>query len=59
MLETYGEVIDRDTTVVLSTDSEMFRLLKTQELAPAGAKPAVPVPAVPALPAAVPVPAGP
>jgi membrane protease subunit HflC len=56
MLETYGEVIDRDTTVVLSTDSEMFRLLKTQELAPAGAKPAVP--AVPALPAAVPVPAG-
>jgi hypothetical protein len=54
MLETYGEVIDRDTTVVLSMESDMFRLLKTMESAPAGVKAAVP-----ALPAAVPVPAGP
>jgi len=30
-LDTYRSVIDADTTLILSTDSELFRLLKSSE----------------------------
>lgn len=46
-LETYGKIADPNTTIVLSTDSEIYRLMKT--LPPAAtAAPAPPAPAAPA-----------
>jgi len=64
-LEAYSTVIDRDTTVVLSTDSELYRMLKGMPdekvvpvpAAPAKAAPAaLPAPVVPAVPVPTPVP---
>ena len=61
-LDTYRETLDRDATLVLTTDSEFFRLLKSIGPSPAGETPAegTPIPAIipPAiLPIAPPVPA--
>ena len=61
-LDTYRETLDRDATLVLTTDSEFFRLLKSIGPSPAGETPAegAPIPAIipPAiLPIAPPVPA--
>ena len=56
-LETYGKTASPDTTVIFSTGSDLFRLMKTvTPLPPAAAAPAKPA-AVPA-PAVEPVPAG-
>ena len=58
-LETYRETLGRDTTLVLTTDSDFFRLLKSigptpaEATLPAGQWPANVVPAVP-MPAATP-----
>jgi membrane protease subunit HflC len=50
-LETYLKVTDAETTLVLSTDSDLYRLMKTMTPAPAQtATPAPPEPA-PAPPA--------
>ena len=62
-LETYGKTASPDTTVVFSTGSDLFRLMKTVTPLPVPAvKPAGPVPAsAPAAaptPAAAPAPAG-
>jgi modulator of FtsH protease HflC len=51
-LETYSKVMDAETTLVLSTDSDLYRLMKTMTpahpITPAAAPaPAVPAPAVP------------
>ena len=63
-LETYGKTASADTTVVFSTGSDLFRLMKTVTPMPLAAiKPASPVPAptpagAPVVPAPVPAPAG-
>ncbi len=38
-LETYGKVFDEETSMILSTDSDLLRLLKTQKPAPATSQP--------------------
>lgn len=53
-LETYSNVVDQNTTIVLSTDSDLYRLMKSLPAAPT--VPVAPTPALPA-PAPVPVPA--
>ena len=66
-LDTYRETLDRDATLVLTTDSEFFRLLKSIGPSPAGETPAegAPIPAIippailplsPPAPAAAPAP---
>ena len=45
-LETYAKIMDSETTLVLSTDSDLYRLMKTMS-------PALPVPPAPAVPAPV------
>ena len=64
-LETYGKTASPDTTVVFSTGSDLFRLMKTvTPMPPAAAKPAgavtapSPVPPSAPTPAVAPVPAG-
>ena len=51
-LETYKKILLGDTSIVLSTDSDLFRLLKSAK--PAAAQPAPVAPARPAAPAPVP-----
>lgn len=47
-LETYAKVMDADTTLVLSTDSDLYRLMKTMTPAlPMTPAPAPPAPVVP------------
>jgi len=52
-LETYSKVMDAETTLILSTDSDLYRLMKTMTPAhpitpaPAPPAPAAPAPAVP------------
>ena len=58
-LETYTKIMDADTTLVLSTDSDLYRLMKTMSPALAPVSPPtvpvpVPAPAVPAVPAPAP-----
>ena len=55
-LETYQKVMDRDTTVVLSTDSDLYRLFKSMEPSPSSASP---LPVIPANDAPAPNPAPP
>lgn len=57
-LETYGQTASNDTTVVFSTGSDLFRLMKSvTPLPPGAAAGAAPKPVtVPALPAPAPVP---
>ncbi len=60
-LETYSKITDPNFTVVLSTDSELFRLMKSMPPAPAMGplRPAIPLPAVPIPGAAAPPPSPP
>ena len=51
-LETYKKILLGDTSIVLSTDSDLFRLLKSAK--PAAAQSAPVAPARPAAPAPVP-----
>ncbi len=55
-LDTYRTIIRPDTTLMLSTDSDLFRLLKStgSVLAPASAKPATATPAAPSASAPTP-----
>ena len=57
-LETYQKVMDRDTTVVLSTDSDLYRLFKSMEPAPSPSPSAPPVIPANSGPVSTPAPAG-